>query len=60
MNNKPDDFSGMAANPNGSQSEWRKFLLLAFVGLPITMGALMIVYGFLVWFSQLLVFGPPT
>ncbi|MCM2295050.1 nitrate reductase [Rhodoferax sp.] len=60
MNNKPDDFSGTTASTLASQSEWRKFLLLACVGLPATMGALMVVYGFLVWFSQLLFFGPPA
>jgi nitrate reductase NapE len=60
MNNKPDDFSGTTATPSGPQSEWKKFLLLAFVGLPVTMGALMVVYGFLVWFSQILFFGPPA
>lgn len=59
MNNKPDDFSSEAAIV-GSQRDWRNFLLLALVGLPALMGILLVVYGFLVWFSQLLVFGPPT
>lgn len=60
MDNKPDDFSGEVAGSAVSQSDWRNFMLLAFVGLPISMGVLMVAYGFLVWFSQLLVFGPPA
>lgn len=60
MNNKPDDFSGTPTAVSGPQSEWKKFLLLAFVGLPAAMGALMVIYGFLVWFSQILFFGPPA
>lgn len=42
------------------QHEWRNFLLLMVVGLPASAGVLLVIYGFLVWFSQLLFFGPPT
>ena len=49
-----------AANHAGHGSEWAKFLLLAFVGLPFTMVALIAVYGFIVWFLQILFFGPPS
>jgi len=40
--------------------EWRKFLLLAFIGLPVTMVAAIAAYGFVVWFLQILFFGPPS
>jgi nitrate reductase NapE len=35
-------------------------LLLAFVGLPITMTLAIAAYGFVVWFLQILFFGPPS
>jgi nitrate reductase NapE len=50
--------SGAAAP--ASKSEWRRFLLLAFVGLPITMTLAIAAYGFVVWFLQILFFGPPS
>lgn len=61
MNNQT---SGAPA-PSGSQasghkSEWPRFLLLAFVGLPITMTLAIAAYGFVVWFLQILFFGPPS
>lgn len=40
-------------------SEWRRFLLLAFAGLPVVFVLLVCVYGFLVWFGQILFWGPP-
>ena len=40
--------------------EWPAFLLLAFVGLPISMTLLIAAYGFVVWFLQILFFGPPS
>lgn len=40
--------------------EWPAFLLLAFIGLPVTMVLLIAAYGFLVWFLQILFFGPPS
>lgn len=60
MTTKRNDFSDATLPIDGSKREWRSFLLLAFVGLPITMGAALVLYGFLVWFSQLLFFGPPA
>ena len=45
---------------HGHGNEWAKFLLLAFVGLPLTMMALIAAYGFVVWFLQILFFGPPS
>ena len=57
MNNQA---SGHSA-PSGTQApqrpgEWRRFLLLAFVGLPITMVLAIAAYGFVVWFLQILFF----
>lgn len=42
------------------RNDWASFLLLAFVGLPVTMVALIAAYGFIVWFLQILFFGPPS
>ena len=44
----------------GSRSDWRNFLLLAFVGLPVVMVGAIAAYGFVVWFLQLAFFGPPS
>ncbi len=44
----------------GHRNEWASFLLLAFVALPATMIGAIITYGFVVWFLQILVFGPPS
>lgn len=49
-----------AAEGTRPGKEWRKFLLLAFVGLPITMTLAIAAYGFVVWFLQILFFGPPS
>lgn len=61
MNNQA---SGRSA-PSGAEtstrkSEWPKFLLLAFVGLPVAMTLAIAAYGFVVWFLQILFFGPPS
>ena len=48
------------AETSGRKNEWRKFLLLAFIGLPITMTLAIAAYGFVVWFLQILFFGPPS
>jgi nitrate reductase NapE len=48
------------AEAAGRKSEWPKFLLLAFVGLPITMTLAIAAYGFVVWLLQILFFGPPS
>ncbi len=57
--------AGLSANTSGEmtaghKNEWMSFLLLAFVGLPVVMVGAIVVYGFVVWFSQILFFGPPT
>lgn len=61
MNNQ---VSGRATTPGaeeaGSRREWPSFLLLAFVGLPIAMTLAIAAYGLIVWFLQILVFGPPS
>lgn len=49
-----------AAEGAGRGNEWRRFLLLAFVGLPVTMTLAIAAYGFVVWFLQILFFGPPS
>ncbi len=62
MNYKSDrrlESAAVAPDANPPR-EWRRFLLLAFVGLPVVMSGLIVIYGFLVWFSQMLIFGPPT
>lgn len=61
MNNQASEHSAPSgAQPSGRKNEWSKFLLLAFVGLPITMTLAIAAYGFLVWFLQILFFGPPS
>lgn len=40
--------------------EWKRFLLLALVGLPIVTVALICAYGFIVWFGQMVFWGPPS
>ncbi len=42
------------------KSEWRRFLLLGFVGLPIISLLLVCAYGFILWFGQMLFWGPPS
>ncbi|MCL6263747.1 hypothetical protein [Craterilacuibacter sp. RT1T] len=45
--------------PSRSNSDWKKMLLLAFIGLPVTMAALIALYGFVLWGLQVMFFGPP-
>ena len=40
--------------------EWTAFLLLAGIGLPLAMVLGIAAYGFVVWFLQILFFGPPS
>ncbi len=40
--------------------EWRRFLLLAIIILPILAVCAIGAYGFFVWFMQLLFWGPPS
>ncbi len=40
--------------------EWKRFLLLALIGLPIVTIGLICAYGFMVWFGQILFWGPPS
>jgi len=42
------------------RNEWTTFLALAFLGLPIAMMLVISAYGFAVWASQILFFGPPS
>lgn len=45
---------------SASENDWLSFLLLAFVGLPVAMTMAIATYGFVVWFLQILFFGPPS
>lgn len=40
-------------------AEWRRVLLLAFVGLPVVSLLAVCAYGFAIWFMQILFWGPP-
>ena len=40
-------------------SEWKRFLLMGFIALPIATLLLICAYGFVVWFGQMLFWGPP-
>ena len=61
MNNQTSGHAAPSgAEASGRKNEWPRFLLLAFVGLPITMTLAIAAYGFVVWFLQILVFGPPS
>ncbi len=61
MNNRASDSPPRRGTDTSIQkSEWPKALLLAFIGLPITMTLLIAAYGFVVWFLQILFFGPPS
>ncbi|WEN42851.1 hypothetical protein CKCBHOJB_02451 [Thauera sp. GDN1] len=61
MNNQASGHSAPSgAEAPGRKSEWPGFLLLAFVGLPVTMTLAIAAYGFIVWFLQILFFGPPS
>ncbi|MFA7428555.1 MAG: hypothetical protein WCZ23_00190 [Rhodospirillaceae bacterium] len=44
----------------GHRREFLSFILLAFVALPMVMFGAIAAYGFIVWFLQILFFGPPT
>lgn len=44
---------------SSAKSEWKKFLLLAFVALPLVALLAICAYGFVVWFGQILWWGPP-
>lgn len=46
-------------SPADKKRDWRNFLLLGFVGLPVTVFLLICAYGFAIWFMQLLFWGPP-
>ena len=41
-------------------AEWAKFLSLAFVARPVVAFVMICVYGFIVWFGQILFWGPPA
>ena len=40
-------------------SEWKRFLLMGFIVLPIFTLLIICAYGFVVWFGQELFWGPP-
>lgn len=46
--------------PLSKAAEWRRCLLLAFVGLPVFALLCVCAYGFVIWFMQILFWGPPT
>lgn len=57
--------SGAASQPTANPplskgAEWRRLLLLAFVGLPIVTLLAVCAYGFIIWFMQILFWGPPN
>ena len=44
----------------GAKGEWKRFFMLGFVGLPIAILLAVCAYGFIVWFMQILFWGPPN
>lgn len=60
MNKQANDNAAQSTQDLVDKREWPSFLLLAFVGLPITMVMLIAAYGFVVWFLQIMLFGPPS
>ncbi|XXQ68248.1 periplasmic nitrate reductase, NapE protein [Neisseriaceae bacterium B1] len=42
-----------------SKQEWKQFLMLACIILPVLTLLVICAYGFLVWFGQILWWGPP-
>ena len=61
MSKQANEHSALSStDASAIKKEWPAFLLLAFVGLPVTMTLLIAAYGFVVWFLQLLFFGPPA
>ncbi len=58
--NNPTSGRSAPAGSEASGCEWRKFLLLALVGLPVAMTLAIAAYGFVVWSLQILFFGPPS
>ena len=50
----------LATEPElSTAAEWRRALLLAFIGLPIVTLLAVCAYGFFIWFMQILFWGPP-
>ena len=47
-------------NRSSKFEEWRRFLLLAIIILPILAVCAIGAYGFFIWFMQLLFWGPPS
>lgn len=44
--------------PQRKREEWRSFVFLAIVMVPVLTGLLIATYGFMIWASQM-VMGPP-
>ncbi|AMG48212.1 hypothetical protein AL520_25645 [Achromobacter xylosoxidans] len=42
---------------SGGGAEWAKFLSLAFVACPVVAFLMICIYGFVVWFGQILFWG---
>ena len=61
MNNRASGGSTLTGDAaSDGKGDWLAFLLLAFVGLPVAMTLAIAAYGFVVWFLQILFFGPPS
>lgn len=60
MNNPVNEYGAQPGQAAGRKREWSTFLLLAAVGLPVSMVLLIAAYGFVVWFLQIMFFGPPS
>lgn len=45
---------------SSSASDWKKFLFLILIGLPLVTFCLVGAYGLFVWIMQLFFWGPPS
>lgn len=59
MSDEPS-FRAVGKDAPAHRNEWATFLALAFLGLPVAMMLAISAYGFAVWASQILFFGPPS
>lgn len=50
--------SADAGSTQRKREEWRSFVFLAVIMVPVLTGLLIASYGFLIWFSQMFL-GPP-
>lgn len=58
--NNEGDMTGSAdaGSTQRKREEWRSFVFLAVIMVPVLTGLLIASYGFLIWFSQMFL-GPP-